>query len=70
MTIFCLVLVAETIEMILHSYRALEPWLFLAFQIYKCASSSLFLGIEVYEYATKNQSSIYLWALIIVAAMV
>lgn len=55
--------------MVFSSYRLLEPWLFLSFQVYKALFSTLFLIITIVGYAQGNKDALAIWGIIIVLVM-
>ena len=69
MAIFTIALVLEPVEMVFDSYRLLEPWLYLSFQVYKALFSTLFLIIVVVGSAKGNQDALTLQDILILVAM-
>lgn len=72
MFFFCVALIMEPLEMVLQSYRFLEPWLYLSFQVYKCLVSTAFFVYEIYAYTklSKEESDIWRWVSIIILAFI
>ena len=52
MAFFVIALVLEPLEMVFQSYRLLEPWLYLSFQVYKALLSTTFLIFSIYAYVS------------------
>jgi hypothetical protein len=50
MVFFCIGLIMSPLEMVFQSYRLLEPWVYLAFQIYKTLFGLIFTIIEIVAY--------------------
>jgi hypothetical protein len=61
MFFFCVALVLEPLEMVLHSYRYLEPWLYLSFQVYKVLLSTIFFIYEIYGYTKRGEKEVGIW---------
>ena len=78
MFFICVALILDPLEMVLQSYRYLEPWLYLSFQVYKALLSIIFLVYEIYQYtelpATLPASmpavlrTVWKWVVIIIIA--
>lgn len=61
MFFFCIALVMSPLEMVLQSYRFLEPWIYLSFQIYKVAFAVIFAIVEIVAYTKEDWSSLAVW---------
>lgn len=60
-----LALLMSPLEMVLQSYRYLEPWVYLCFQVYKAVISTAFVIILGVLYTQVDRSGIALWITII-----
>jgi len=68
--VLCLIaLILEPLEMMFQSYRVLEPWLYLSFQIYKILFSGAFLIFAAYNYAEVRQGVVMLAVLVVTVIM-
>ncbi|KAK3714485.1 hypothetical protein LTR37_007791 [Vermiconidia calcicola] len=70
MTLLCFALVMMPLEMVFQSYRLLEPWLFLAFQIYKVLFGTIFTILLIAGYARTDYSGPGSWLEYIVIATI
>ena len=61
MTFFCIALIMSPLEMVLQSYRFLEPWLYLSFQVYKATFSLIFMIVEIVDYTSADWASLVGW---------
>ena len=61
MALFCIALVMEPLEMVLQSYRLLEPSVYLAFQVYKTVLSTIFTIIEIVAYTSMDWAAKAWW---------
>lgn len=52
--------------MVFHSYRILEPWLYLIFQVYKALAASVCMAVEIYGAVRGNDVAVFLWALVLI----
>lgn len=66
MSFFCIALVLEPLEMVLQSYRFLEPWLYLSLQVYKCLLSTIFFIYEIYDYSQRGSSETGIWKYVLI----
>ena len=71
MFFFCVALILEPLEMVLQSYRFLEPWLYLSFQIYKCVLSTSFViyNIVLYTQRGADEKGIWKWVWILIFSL-
>lgn len=49
--------------MVFDSHRALEPWLYLSFQVFKALFATLFFIIAVVGYAQSRVDAIAIWGI-------
>ena len=70
MFFICVALILEPLEMVLQSYRYLEPWLYLSFQVYKALLTIVFLVYEIYQYTElpASEPAVWKWVVIIIIA--
>ena len=61
MFFFVVALGLEPLEMVLHSYRSLEPWLYLSFQVYKTLLSTIYFIYEIYGYTKRGEEEVGIW---------
>lgn len=57
MALLIIALIIEPVEMVFQSYRILEPWLYLALQIYKAAVATILLIIGIYVMAVQTDNT-------------
>jgi hypothetical protein len=69
-TLFGFALIMSPLEMVLHSYRLLEPWLFVAFQAYKSLFATIFPIIEIVQYTTTDWSTVSSWLKLLTELMI
>lgn len=60
-----LALLMSPLEMVLQSYRYLEPWVYLGFQVYKAVISTIFVVILGVLFTEVDKSGIAYWITII-----
>ena len=58
------------LEAVLQSYRILEPWLYLSFQIYKAVVGSVLLGVGIYFWSQASDDEISLGQVVLIAFLV
>ena len=61
MLFFLLALIMSPLEMVLQSYRLLEPWLYLSFQAYKLTFAIIFVIVQTVEYTNADWNSLAAW---------
>ena len=61
MFFFVVALGLEPLEMVLHSYRILELWLYLSFQVYKTLVSTIYFIYEIYGYTKRGEKEVGVW---------
>ena len=62
MLVFAVALISEPLEMVLMSFRLLEPILYLSFQISKAILSTAYLGVVVNMLVKKEDPAVGDWA--------
>lgn len=70
MFFYCVALILEPLEMVLQSYRYLEPWVYLGFQIYKVFLSVAFLIYEIYQYTVVGETTTGVWKIVWIITLV
>ncbi|KAK5164927.1 uncharacterized protein LTR77_009592 [Saxophila tyrrhenica] len=70
MVFFFIALIMSPLEMVLQSYRMLQPWLYLSFQVYKLVIAIIFTIVEIIEYTNQDWTSIAGWIRILMISLI
>ena len=57
----------EPIEMVFQSYKILEPWVYLGFQVYKSFITTLFLALAIAAMVKGDGDALGIWAVLVIA---